>query len=234
MTISLPSTPYASVIFDCDGVILNSNRIKTQAFHDVAMRFGERAARLLLNFHVQHGGISRYRKFEYLLEEILGRPSAAEELAELAADYGDRVYQHLLRCEVSPGLTAMRRRMPGTRWAVVSGGDQEELRRVFAERNLSSIFDGGIYGSPRTKDEILQHQFQTGQLTTPAIFLGDSQYDHEAAIRAGLDFVFISSWSEFARWPSYCMANGVTVVESLEDALSWVLAAPITLSVKPT
>jgi phosphoglycolate phosphatase-like HAD superfamily hydrolase len=232
MNIPLASTPYASIIFDCDGVILNSNSLKTQAFHDVAMRFGEEAASLLVRFHVQHGGISRYRKFEYLLEEILGRTATSEEIAELAGDYGDRVYQHLLRCEVSPCLKEMRGSMPGTRWAVVSGGDQVELRRVFAERNLLALFDGGIYGSPRNKDEILLHQFQSGQLTMPAVFLGDSQYDHEAAIRAGLGFLFVSGWSEFSNWPAYCLANGVTVVASLEEALLRVMALTATLSAK--
>ena len=27
---------YQTLIFDCDGVVLNSNKIKTQAFYDVA------------------------------------------------------------------------------------------------------------------------------------------------------------------------------------------------------
>jgi phosphoglycolate phosphatase-like HAD superfamily hydrolase len=219
MIIPVDPAYYASVVFDCDGVILNSNHIKTEVFHDVALRFGEEAAGLLVQFHLQHGGISRYRKFEYLLEEILGRQATKEAIAELAGDFGDRIYQRLLRCEVSSSLTEMRKRMPGTIWAVVSGSDQEELRLIFAQRNIASIFDGGIYGSPRTKDEILTQQFQSGQLAMPALFLGDSQYDHEAAIRAGLDFVFISGWSEFSHWQSYCQVNGVKTAESIEAAL---------------
>lgn len=107
---------------------------------------------------------------------------------------------------------------------MVSGGDQEELRRIFAQRNLTTIFDGGIYGSPRTKDEILLHQFQSGKLAMPAVFLGDSQYDHEAATRAGLDFIFISGWSDFTNWQTYCQMNKVKTVESLEKALQVVLA----------
>jgi phosphoglycolate phosphatase-like HAD superfamily hydrolase len=214
---------YASVIFDCDGVILNSNHIKTEAFYDVALRFGEAAAGLLVQFHLQHGGISRYRKFEYLLEEILRRQATKEAIAELADDFGGCIYQRLLRCEVSPSLAEMRKRMPGACWTVVSGSDQEELRLIFAQRNLASVFDGGIYGSPRTKGEILLRQFESGQLAMPALFLGDSQYDHEAAILAGLDFIFISGWSEFSCWQAYCQANGVKTAKSLEEALLLVL-----------
>ena len=31
---------------------------------------------------------------------------------------------------------------------IASGGDQEELRFLFKEKNIASYFDGGIYGSP--------------------------------------------------------------------------------------
>lgn len=41
--------------------------------------------------------------------------------------------------------------------------------------------------------------FTLGQplsLSVPALFLGDSKYDYQAASAAGLDFVFLSGWSE--------------------------------------
>lgn len=112
MTASVDAVAYATIIFDCDGVIMNSNSIKTEVFHDVALRFGKDAADLLVSFHLQHGGISRYHKFKYLIEDILRRSASEEEIAQLASDFGRRVYQRLLRCEVSPSLAKMRKRMP--------------------------------------------------------------------------------------------------------------------------
>ena len=53
---------YHSLIFDCDGVILNSNQIKSDAFYNVAKQFGDIAAKKLLKFHLENGGISRYKK----------------------------------------------------------------------------------------------------------------------------------------------------------------------------
>ena len=43
---------YHSLIFDCDGVILNSNQIKSDAFYNVAKQFGDIAAKKLLKFHL--------------------------------------------------------------------------------------------------------------------------------------------------------------------------------------
>ena len=62
---------YQTLVFDCDGVILNSNKIKTQAFYKVAKVYGYEPAQKLKDYHVQNGGISRYQKFEYLLTNIL-------------------------------------------------------------------------------------------------------------------------------------------------------------------
>ncbi len=209
---------YDTLVFDCDGVILNSNRIKTEAFREVARRFGEAAADALVQYHVQHGGISRYLKFEYLLESILQRTADAEEVADLSKDYGECVYKHLLECEVAANLEDLREATPDLSWMVVSGGDQQELRRVFTERGLLTLFNGGIYGSPDTKDEILSKQIEIGQLRKPALFIGDSQYDHEAAVRAGLDFIFVNKWTEFSAWPEYCRTNNIGYVEQLADA----------------
>ncbi|MDX1757946.1 MAG: HAD family hydrolase, partial [Marinobacter sp.] len=64
---------YASWVFDCDGVILNSNRVKTEAFYQAALPYGESAARALVEYHVNNGGISRYAKFERFLTTILGQ-----------------------------------------------------------------------------------------------------------------------------------------------------------------
>lgn len=208
---------YKTLVFDCDGVILDSNHIKTEAFAHVAMQFGADAAEELVRFHVLHGGVSRYRKFEYLLVNILQRASDATEIEGLAHQYGLRVRDRLLLCSITLGLKEFRKATHHTNWMVVSGGDQAELHYIFAERGLASLFDGGIYGSPATKDEILSREIASGRLKLPALFLGDSRYDHEAAKRAGLEFIFINEWTEFKNWHDYCKSNGISVVKRIAD-----------------
>ena len=61
---------YNSIIFDCDGVILNSNTVKSDSFYSSALPFGEKAADLLLRYHLENGGVSRYVKFRYLISDI--------------------------------------------------------------------------------------------------------------------------------------------------------------------
>tara|TARA_R110000851_G_scaffold135045_1_gene270434 strand:- start:22530 stop:23189 length:660 start_codon:yes stop_codon:yes gene_type:complete len=190
---------YATLVFDCDGVVLNSNRVKTEAFYQAASPYGESAAKALVDYHIAHGGVSRYKKFAYFLESIA--PSNAEQgpsLAALLQGYASCVREGLLNCEVASGLEDLRHKFSDLRWLIVSGGDQSELRDVFTQRGIVKWFDGGIFGSPDTKDEILARELASGNILQPALFLGDSKYDYQAATRACLDFVFLSGWSEIS------------------------------------
>jgi phosphoglycolate phosphatase-like HAD superfamily hydrolase len=212
---SLPVIDYATLVFDCDGVVLNSNQVKTDAFYQAALPYGEAAARAMVDYHVAHGGVSRYKKFAHFLENIVSH-QAGPDLDSLLASYASRVKEGLLNCEVTPGLQALRDASPDARWLIVSGGDQAELRDVFAQRGLARLFEGGIFGSPDTKDEILAGELASDNIRQPALFLGDSKYDHEAASRAGLDFVFLSGWSEVAHWQGWVVCEGITALPDIK------------------
>ncbi len=51
------------VFFDFDGVIVDSNRLKADAFGEMFEWAGEAAARKIVDFHLENGGLSRYVKF---------------------------------------------------------------------------------------------------------------------------------------------------------------------------
>ena len=213
---------YKTWVFDCDGVILDSNLLKTQAYYDTAIAFGAThdQAQAIMDYHVKLGGVSRYPKYQYFLEEILGRPATQEDMDFLLARFASEIHQGLLHCKIADGLFELRQKYPDAKWMVLSGGDQEELRALFHERQLAGLFDAGIFGSPDNKDQVLEREAANGNVTHPALFLGDSKYDHEAAAAAGLDFIFIRGWTEFDEWERYCNANGIVTTLQLADLLN--------------
>lgn len=215
-----PGPRPATIVLDCDGVVLDSNRAKTEAFHDVAARYGDGMAAAMVRHHVEHAGVSRYRKLAWLLEQV-GEPIGEGAIAALAAEFADRVADRLLTCRAAAGLHELRRLTRDAGWAMVSGGDQKELRSLFAARGLEALFDKGIHGSPASKDEIFARLASGGELQAPAVYIGDSRYDHEAASRAGLDFVFVHGWSEFQDWREYCSSNRIPFAETLADAVRY-------------
>jgi phosphoglycolate phosphatase-like HAD superfamily hydrolase len=205
----LPITDYITLVFDCDGVVLNSNQVKTDAFYQTSLLYGKQAAQAMVDYHVANGGVSRYEKFAHFLENIVPRQEGPD-LDSLLASYASYVKDGLLSCEVAPGLQALRESTPEARWLIVSGGDQAELRDVFAHRGLTQLFDGGIFGSPDTKDEILQREFASSNVQHPALFLGDSKYDYQAATLVNIDFLFVSGWSEVDDWENWISRESIS------------------------
>jgi len=214
----LPITDYITLVFDCDGVVLNSNQVKTDAFYQTSLLYGKQAAQAMVDYHVANGGVSRYEKFAHFLENIVPRQEGPD-LDSLLASYASYVKDGLLSCEVAPGLQALKESTPEARWLIVSGGDQAELRDVFAHRGLTQLFDGGIFGSPDTKDEILQRELASSNVQYPALFLGDSKYDYQAATLVNIDFLFVSGWSEVDDWENWISRESVSTVYDIRSVV---------------
>ncbi len=67
-----------AIVFDFDGVILESAQIKTETFADVVKDYPKEQADAFVAYHITHMGISRHVKFQYFIEEILKQPYSAE------------------------------------------------------------------------------------------------------------------------------------------------------------
>jgi phosphoglycolate phosphatase-like HAD superfamily hydrolase len=210
---------YETIIFDCDGVILNSNNIKTKAFYETVLPYGKKFAETLVQYHIQNGGISRYQKFEFFLKEIVKLEVTEENLNKLLDSFSEITKLALLRCQIADGIFELREQLKSD-WIVVSGGDQDELNEVFSSRNISPLFvKSCIFGSPESKDVILDREIRLSTIKNPALYIGDSQYDHEVSRNFSLDFIFLSNWTEFLNWREYTNLNSITTYGSIKDLL---------------
>ncbi|WP_218310929.1 HAD family hydrolase [Alteromonas antoniana] len=211
---------YKTLVFDCDGVILNSNKIKSEAFYNSVSDYGHEVARQLVDHHIKYGGVSRYEKFKYFFARILNRSVSSDELNSVIDRYANEVRQGLLSSEVAEGLGELRIATQGATWLVASGGAQDELRVIFNNLNLAEYFDGGVFGSPTPKDKIVEMQLRSGAIGNPSLFLGDSRLDYEVANKFNLDFVFITQWSEFEGIEKYSKEHNIVMERDIKSLLS--------------
>ena len=60
---------YYSYVFDCDGVVLNSNKLKTECFRELLNKEKKEHVDLFIEYHVSNQGINRYEKLRYFFEK---------------------------------------------------------------------------------------------------------------------------------------------------------------------
>ncbi|MBU1125206.1 MAG: HAD hydrolase-like protein [Candidatus Omnitrophica bacterium] len=210
---------YKTWLFDCDGVLLDSNAIKTEAFYQVGLTYGKREAEQLIAYHKQLGGVSRFSKFKYFFENILEKKEYKEDLSVALDRYSDFVKKMMLECPEVDNLHSFLNKIPNeSRKIVVSGGQESEVREVFLQRGLADYFDA-IYGSPTSKTDILQELMKGKLMCFPVIFIGDSLYDYEVAEESGIDFVFMYRHTEFSGWKEYFSDKEALIVPGLLDIL---------------
>ena len=211
---------YETIIFDCDGVILNSNFQKIEAYRNTAISFGasEQQAQALVDHHVRLTGISRNIKFKYFLSEIMHQEVSEEAMSELLKLLNTQVLKLLNECEIAKGLSKLRERTKSSKWMVASGGDQKELNHLFKEKKIDHFFDEGIFGSPASKHEIIELQKKKLNFS-PALFLGDSLYDIQTAQKYNLDFIFVSGWTDLSGWEQICADDEIRTIERINDLI---------------
>jgi phosphoglycolate phosphatase-like HAD superfamily hydrolase len=217
--LNIDLTKYKTIVFDCDGVVLDSNITKIDSYFRTAKKLGatDVQAQMLVDHHVKFGGISRYPKFVWYIEKVLKEKATKVAVQEYLDAFSLAVKKGLMRCKIADGLHALRNKTPGAKWLVVSGGDQQEIRDLFEQRELVDFFDSGLFGSPDNKDEILAREKENGNIELPALFIGDSKYDYESSTRAGLDFVFLSDWTDVPDWKAFCAEHKIHVCRNIQS-----------------
>lgn len=181
--------PISCLVFDCDGVLLDSVPVKSRAFARLAEPFGAKARDRLLLFHALHGGVSRYEKFAWFFRNVLGREITPDESAQWGQKFAEYALDEVRSCPLVPGaldvLRAWQGRLP---LYVCSGAPQDELRMVLSERGIAPMFNR-VFGSPPGKARLL-----AGIITTAAVapdetlMVGDAVTDRDAAEYAGAQF----------------------------------------------
>ncbi len=194
--------PISLVVFDCDGVLLESVDVKTKAFGQTVAEHGSEAVTRLINYHMEHGGVSRYKKFEWFYTEVLGREITEHELQTLAERFKQLAFDGVMRAPMVQGameaLESLHGRIP---LFVASGTPHDELAQVFNERNLDRFFQG-VYGFPPGKADLLRRIIkQQGVTPKEILMVGDSTTDLVAAEECGIFFYCRGEQLKQSGWP---------------------------------
>lgn len=195
---NIPSIRHFDYIaLDCDGVIFDSNQLKTEGFRQVCNKnnISKEITNQFVAYHIQNGGISRYVKFKELINSFLNIPFDNAFYQSLLADYASICLKMYDDIPTTTGLMSFlsQTKEMNIPLYIVSGGDERELNAVFETRGIKNYFVE-ILGSPKTKPECLENilAFQKGN----GLFIGDAKADFRAASGSNLAFCAMYAYSE--------------------------------------
>jgi len=178
-----------AIIFDLDGVIIESAEIKTKAFELLFADYPDKVGEIV-EYHKINAGISRYIKFKHFYEKILGQELSAQKEAELGERFSQIVLEEILEAPFVPGaIEFLNRNKMCYYFFIASGTPEGELQKIVTHRELSHFFRE-IHGSPKQKDEIIEDILSRYSLERrETVFIGDAESDRASAERAGVLFI---------------------------------------------
>lgn len=172
----------SAVVFDCDGVLIESNEVKTRAFGRTVETYGQEAGERLVAYHLENGGVSRVQKFQWFFREVIKAPLTDETLSGLCERFTrlciDAVLDAPMVAGAKESLDFLSDRLP---LFVASGTPDQELKDILTQKGLASYFLG-IHGTPPEKQHLLERIISTNRLApSQVLMVGDAATDLDAA-----------------------------------------------------
>lgn len=178
-----------NIIFDFDGVILDSMPIRTEGFKKIFENYDNKKVEELISFHLINGGLSRFVKIKYFFEELLETSISEEEINFFVDKYSKIMKEKLINEKYLIRETVdFIKNNNNIKMFIASGSEEKELRLINESLQLSKYFLG-IFGSPKNKIDIVKSIIQDNKLNkNETILIGDSINDYDAAIKNDIRF----------------------------------------------
>lgn len=181
---------YLHILWDFDGVIMDSNPIRDQGFEQIFAAFDAAKVAQLMTYHRANGGLSRFVKIRYFFEQVLQTPVTEATVQEYAARFSTLMKQLLCNPAllIHDSLDYIKAHAQQKQFHLVSASAEEELKFVCEQLQLSQYFVS-IHGSPTSKKDNLHRLMpQWGYTAADTCYIGDSHNDAQAAEANGLPF----------------------------------------------
>ncbi len=192
---------YDLVIFDFDGVIVDSNQIKKKCIYlSVKKNTSESRATKFTEYFVSNNGIPRRIKIEKYFNE--------KRSHKILNDYNELLKEKESEIKINQEFLEIIKKIK-IKKIILSGGERDEIERILNKNRLADIFDK-ILCSPLTKDENLKKVKNSSN----KLFIGDSRIDYEVSVNNNLDFIFYTKFTQ-EKHPYSFLGENVSSINNL-------------------
>jgi len=179
---------YKILIFDFDGVILNSHKVKTKTFFKIFSKYGLNVGHKARKLHLKYMGMPRKKKINLINNFYLNNSLTKDELKKINDKFKIIVQNEILRMNFNKNLINFLKKKK-IKFYISTGTDQSEIIKLCKLKKISNFFIK-IYGSPKTKIQHISDIIKKNNVSKKKIlFIGDSITDYKAAKMKKIDFL---------------------------------------------
>lgn len=211
------------IVFDFDGVLVDSNRIKHDAWYDVFGDLPEDEKRVAFEVFPKVEVRTRY----VILDEVfkaLGRPEdKRKELVQIgAAKYNAITQEGIKRYGLIDGAKELLESASKKYHLYLNSSTPIEALNETVDMLGIRGFFSGIYGRPDTKESALEKIFAIENVDgNQTVFVGDAEFDRNAAEAYGCFFIgILSGFTDWTKSEKFVTVDSVREVPKIiEQAL---------------
>jgi phosphoglycolate phosphatase-like HAD superfamily hydrolase len=203
------------IVFDFDGVLVDSNAIKRSAYFDI-FSFLDGAHPSVESVLGKNRDGDRYQIIAAILQRLI--EAGLLSLENNTISNLTRIYSEQYNC-ICEEYAATCREMPGVSLSlpelarryvlyVNSATPEKPLLRIIRRRGWEGYFRD-VCGRPQTKTENLAWILESAKVrSSETVFVGDDQGDFEAAVKVDCHFVgLVSDTSQLESEPNYSIRS---------------------------
>lgn len=182
------------VMFDCDGVLLQSNQVKTDAIAEVFADLSESLRLTCIDTFKRNFGQARDRHFHRFADLLNVAAEMRATFVQQRSDrYRDLVALRYTRVPAVPGALALCEGLhaAGRATCVITGGVASEAAAALSANGFGPLAQA-VHGAPVGKAAHIMAQLAEHAISpAQAVYLGDAPSDLEACIETGVPFIYV-------------------------------------------
>lgn len=179
-----------TILWDFDGVILDSMKIKGDGFVELFKAYNNVCLIQMERYHYSHGGVSRFEKIKYFYKEILDKPISEDTVTQLADEFSNIIDKKLNNKKnlIKETVDFIKHNYQKYNFHIVSGAEHNELNKLCDSFELIKYFKS-IDGSPIKKDLLVKNVIKKFDYKkNEVVLIGDAITDYNASKKNGIKF----------------------------------------------
>ena len=206
---------FSDIIFDCDGVILDSNKFKINAMHQALISISDNKFEInrAIKSFSKNFGLSRYHH----IKEFKKIFSIDFDSNFLLGQYELILKKKYKHCKFTNGFKDFLKTIQNKNLYIVSGSNQNELQDIFNYKNTTDFIE--ILGSPEKKSNNIRKIIDKYNINKNKVcYVGDSRSDIMSSIENKIVFVgYIPYSNDPIAVKDLCKRENFNIIDSWKN-----------------